>query len=324
MITVAMISWNHEDFVEYAIRSVVEQDCVEYEIVFVDNASTDRTVTIARNSLERANCPVTVVTNDCNLGLGRALNQALELSTGAFFAPMSCDDAMVPGRLRLQLEEISRQPPEVVGVAGLAPMIDETGARFGDSNAPDPVVDLSYNGSLDHFRISLLKGPQPSAPTVMLRTSDLRAIGGYDPKAIAEDLDLWLRMAFLHNRRVLGIPFPLSLYRRHQLNVTQRNPVGVFDSVLYSLSKLEDATLSETEFQHLNSRRISIKGQRDWYMTLSSCVNAERFRRGALERATDRNLTFRMRLFCCALLVLPGRLSRNLVRKRYPGLENRY
>lgn len=321
MISVALICWNHEKFVEESIRSVLQQRDVPMEIILIDNGSEDKSLSKASSALNKADCRVTVIANHVNEGIGRALNQALEVCIGDFFAPMSCDDVMVPDRLQLQLKEMIRHPDEVVGVAGLAPMIDERGVEIRRSLLDSPQNGLAFNGTLKHFRSSLLRGVVPKAPIVLLRTEKLRMAGGYHTNAVAEDYDLWLRLAFFHNLRMASISAPLTYYRQHRESVTASSPSRVIDSALYSLTKLGAANLSDAETALLKSRNSFLKSQKSWCDMLACIVNYRRFRGFAVANVFDRNLAGRRRLLSLSLLLLPSRLSRILMVRRFSALR---
>lgn len=102
LITVAVPSYNHEPYVESAVRSVLEQDYPRVELILIDDMSMDGTWDVVR-SLEaecRARCERVIIDrNESNKGTCETLNRLCGLATGDFFIPLASDDRLLPGAL---------------------------------------------------------------------------------------------------------------------------------------------------------------------------------------------------------------------------------
>lgn len=128
--------YNRETYVDEAIRSVLEQDFADFELLIVDDGSTDRTPEIVRVWGERDR-RITIVTAPRNEGIPRALNRGLAQARGAYIARMDSDDIMLPHRLAAQ-EAVLDERPDVVLVSCAYDLIDAGGARLTPWRGDEP------------------------------------------------------------------------------------------------------------------------------------------------------------------------------------------
>ena len=102
LISVCIPAYNHEKYVELAIRSVLEQDYPHIELIVVDDCSQDDTWPIIK-ALEKECCEalerVVLKRNEINLGTWDTFNKLCSLSIGEFFIPLASDDKLLPGAL---------------------------------------------------------------------------------------------------------------------------------------------------------------------------------------------------------------------------------
>src|SRR5947209_7710385 len=110
LVSVSMVTFNHEAFVEEAARSVLGQSFADLELVVVNDGSTDGTAT----RLAAISDPRLVVINQPNAGPAAATNRAIAACRGKYVALFSGDDVCHPDRLRLQLAEHTRGRGAVV------------------------------------------------------------------------------------------------------------------------------------------------------------------------------------------------------------------
>lgn len=199
-VTVGISFFNAEKTLGDALRSVFAQTFSNWELVLLDDGSTDRSLAIARSVRDPR---VRVFSDGENRGLSFRLNQIADLAEGKFLARMDADDLMHPRRIERQMEYLEKHPDvQVLGTATIT--ID------GRSNP----LGLRGDGEIDGSAYSVLKGPPLIHPTVMARTSwfrENRYDGGY---VRAEDHELWVRTA---GRSMLGrISDPLFFYREEE------------------------------------------------------------------------------------------------------------
>lgn len=200
--TIVIVSFRHERFVESCLDSIMAQTEPCRAILF-DNASPDRTLAVAQEWAQRHPNTVEIRDFDDNIGLCRRLNQALAAVDTEYFAYISADDTMEPTRVATMLSEFREAGRELVCVYSDAYICDEVGVRAAETAQatvrppPDPDLGTFHK---------LLETNWIPTPTVMLRTSAVRAVGGYDESLPFEDYDMWLRLARVGSFRRLPVP----------------------------------------------------------------------------------------------------------------------
>ena len=180
-VTIGLPFYNCEQTLTHALQSVFAQGDRDWQLLLVDDGSTDGSLAIARQVRDPR---VVVISDGLNRGLPYRLNQIAALSQGRYLARMDGDDLMHPERLRRQREFLQRNPG-VDAVGSPAFIIDaknEVTGRRGDAR-----FDPSPRGVLEHGLFI--------HPTVMGSRDWFRS-HPYDPGFVrAEDRELWCRAA---------------------------------------------------------------------------------------------------------------------------------
>ncbi len=188
-ISVLMSVYNGQERVGAAVESLLAQTFQDFELLIVDDASTDATPEILSGYEDPR---LRVLHNDRNLGLTRSLNRALPRANAPLVARQDHDDVSVPGRLQRQVAYM-RQHPECVALSSWYELVTEEGEVH---KRRPPVRDTA-------IRWKLLFGTPLAHPALMARTAALRKIDGYDEALpFAQDYDLECRLADvgrLHN-----------------------------------------------------------------------------------------------------------------------------
>jgi glycosyltransferase involved in cell wall biosynthesis len=210
MITVLMPAFNAERFLEEAVQSVRDQTFGDFELLIINDGSTDATGDLAAE-LARHDGRIRVVSHR-NMGMGASLNRGLELARHEWIARLDADDVMLPERLERQMAFVRRHPTIAVA-SSLVLYIDETGRVLGRCGSrytsPAAVSDAVRDNVLLGFH----------HPAVLMRKSVVQEVGGYRPRFWpADDLDLWNRIVE-KNHLVLVQPEALTKYRIHGQSV---------------------------------------------------------------------------------------------------------
>lgn len=182
-VSVIIPTYQHAHFVGQAIESVLAQTYKDYEIIVVDDGSTDNTSEV----LAEFGDQVTVIYQE-NRGLSAARNTGIRASKGEYVAFLDADDVWMPAKLEKQVPLFERN--EAIGLvySDLA-YFDENEVRPGTAfeEAP-PQSGMVYSAIF-------IRCPIPM-PTVIARRSCFDMVGLFDETLTAcEDLDMWLRIS---------------------------------------------------------------------------------------------------------------------------------
>jgi hypothetical protein len=208
-VTVLMPVFNREQFIDEAVRSVVEQDFADFELLIVDDGSTDATPQLLRHWTQR-DARIVVVTLPENRGIPTALNAGLAHARGRYVARLDSDDLIMPGRLAAQAAVLD-STPEVILVSCAYELIDVAG-NYLDTWRGEETHEVVVH--LLNFYNIVGGGGQ-----VMFRRAEVLEEGGY---AVAypssEDYDLWVRL--LRRGRILSLPLVGMKQRQHSARST--------------------------------------------------------------------------------------------------------
>lgn len=206
MATVGVIipAFNAARYLPFALESVVAQTFDDWQILLVDDGSTDNTVEVIAPFLNRFGSKIKYIKQD-NRGLPAARNTAIRASTAEYLALLDADDVWLPNRLADSVEAFTGRPQ--VGLAyGLVTGIDPEG-RLMDTFVGNQRKAEGHIASQIYMR----KVELP-CPTMTFRRRCIDEVGMFDETMRAtEDRDLWLRIALRYE--VAFVPKVLAYYR---------------------------------------------------------------------------------------------------------------
>lgn len=210
-VSINLCCYNSEKYLEETLQSIFAQTYTDWELVVVNDGSTDSTERIIRRHIADGR-PI-VYHSQANAGLGNARNKAVELSSGHFIALIDHDDVWRPEKLARQMPLLERQP--AVGlVFSDCEIIDSRGQVSGTYWQ---CWGKPYRGQV--FADLLVNDFIPCL-TAVLRKEVMTAVGLFRRElAIAEDWDLFLRVA--RRYPVDFVDKPLAMYRIHETNAFQ-------------------------------------------------------------------------------------------------------
>jgi glycosyltransferase involved in cell wall biosynthesis len=212
-VTVAIPTFCRAALLQQSLRSVLAQDYPAFDVVVLDNASTDHTESVVRAC---ADPRVSYVRHSRNIGLFLNWKRALETSsrTGAYIVVLQDDNLLLPGFLRRSVDALERHSGAGFSFT-FADAIDIDGNPTGRLEV-DGLPDGGLLPGLDYLhRIVAGENVILRDSTVMLRASAVAAVGGFDnPHADNSiDLNLFLRLAEKHD--VAFVPERLAQVRQH-------------------------------------------------------------------------------------------------------------
>jgi len=285
-VTVFIPVHDRERYVADAIDSVLAQTYGDFEVLVVDDGSTDRSVEVVRAYDDPR---VRLEENGENLGIPRTRNRGLELARGEYIALLDSDDRMLPRRLERQVAFLDAHPDHVQTGAWCRMMSEDGRPLKRIKRQPTDAEDV---------RVQLLFRCCLSNRTIFGRTEALRAEGYRNDYARCQDYDLHVRLSEHH--AMANLPRVLVLGRIHEGQITlQTDELGNERKRAIVAGQLErlGVAFEESDLDpHLSLSRMRKLGftpdaafldwTEDWLLRIGAANRtARRYDEGALARA---------------------------------------
>jgi alpha-1,3-rhamnosyltransferase len=207
-VSVVVPSFNHAQFIEATLRSILKQTLPPEELIVIDDGSSDDSPRIIERVLRDCRFSCELVARE-NRGLSATLNEGFERTRGDYFAYLGSDDLWLPGFLEARVGLLESRAPAVLAY-GHTYIIDE------QNHIVDSTADWAEYVDGD-VRDMLLQTTGPMSPTVLYRRAALEQ-QRWNEESKLEDYDLYLRLSatgdFAFDERIL------SAWRRHSSNVS--------------------------------------------------------------------------------------------------------
>jgi glycosyltransferase involved in cell wall biosynthesis len=215
-ISILLPCYNAASTLAEALQSLAEQTLPDFEVIAVDDGSTDATPSIL-HAWASDDQRVKVLTQPHG-GIIAALNYGLQACQGEYIARMDADDRCLPQRLEKQARCLDASP-QVALVGCLVQGFPADAVREGYR------IYMDWQNSLieheDICREIFIESPF-AHPSVMLRREWIERAGGYQEHGWAEDYDLWLRL-YLLGGRFAKVPEVLLEWREHPDRLTRQD-----------------------------------------------------------------------------------------------------
>jgi len=208
-VSVVLTAFNIARFVREAVESVLQQSFEDFELIAVDDGSTDGSGEI----LDGFSDPRLRVVHQANVGAARSLNTGFRLARGAYVALLDGDDRWRPDKLACHVAYMAAHPEADVTFCS-SDWIDEGGRSIGLHSRRCRGV-FPFRQLLEDYAVG-------NTSALVLRRSALDQAGPCNPRwRITKDVDLVLRIALLRPDNVHAIPQALTEYRRHDAQVSR-------------------------------------------------------------------------------------------------------
>lgn len=217
-VSVIIPTFNSGAYLNEAINSVLNQTYSPFEIIVVNDGSTDSTDNILREYLN----DIKYLSQE-NLGPASARNLGIKAAKGEYIAFLDADDIWLPEKIEKQVDIFRKNPATALVYSRFINFDDESGNDMGIF--PDKV----YSGSI--FDKLLLKTPILLS-TAIIKSSVLFGVGGFNENLFtAEDTNLYLRIGKTHD--ISGMEQVLVKRRKHYSNLSDRFniPVGTLTNL---------------------------------------------------------------------------------------------
>lgn len=209
LVSVITPAYNAQDFIGETIHSVINQTYPDWELLVIDDGSTDETRKVVEKYLSD---PRVRYLYQENQERAAARNLGIRHAYGKYIAFLDADDLWLPNKLKIQVEYLDRHP-EVGLCFTHYTLINSKGLSLGRQA-------INFVSGPDQF-YSLLKGNFIPNSTVITPRCVLDKVGLFDeslPAFGSEDWDMWLRIARFYPIHL--IDQPLALYRLHENNTS--------------------------------------------------------------------------------------------------------
>jgi len=198
-VSVIVAAYNQEKYIGRCLRSLINQNMLkhEYEIIVINDGSTDRTDYALSQFVDPKNSLVKVINNEFNMGLPAALNKGINMSSAPYIVRVDSDDFVNNNFINILYYYLDSNP--------------DCDAVACDYFLVDDVENIIERRDSKNM---------PIACGIMFRKKHLIEIGLYDEEfRMQEDVDLKIR--FEKKYRIHNIRFPLYRYRMHDSNITK-------------------------------------------------------------------------------------------------------
>ena len=228
LVTIYIPSRNYGNFLRQSVESVFKQTYINWELIIIDEGSSDDSLLIAKDLQSTNPNKITVIENSEAYGLQKLSNYVLSIAKGKYMMRLDADDWLDESAVYLLVHKLESN--EDIGmVYGNFYYVDETGEYLG----------LEHRHKLgEEDKVGQLP---PHGACTLLRTRSLKSVGGYSEDVNAQDgWDLWYKL--FDRIGAASIKAPIFYYRQHNSSLSKDN-----DRLLKARSKIFEKITSKLE-----------------------------------------------------------------------------
>lgn len=225
LVSIEVICYNHEKYIEDALKSVLAQTYDNIEVIICDDFSTDRSWGIIQSfvpELQKRFHRVTVFQNPCNMGLTTSLNKLIEKAVGSVVFALSGDDMIAEKYVEEVMQACIEYPDASVFVTNGYQVEEKTGYADTASLSLTPWYEQAPDLCKDTLFERLYWKNCIFAPGVSIKREVFDKFGRYDTDIFIEDLEYWLRISRTKETEFIYIDKPLVFYRKNPDSVSSQ------------------------------------------------------------------------------------------------------
>ena len=210
-VSVIIPTYNRAHLMGRAIQSVLNQTYQDFEIIVVDDASTDNTEEAVRSLKDER---IRYIRHEKNKGAGAARNTGIRAANGEYIAFQDSDDEWLPEKLEKQMKVFENAPPEV-GVV-------YTGFWRIEKNKKNYIPSSWVTQKNGNIHKELLKGNFIGTPATLIKRECFKKVGLFDEYFSAlEDWELWIRISKYYHFKFINELLVVSYYTPNSVNNNQ-------------------------------------------------------------------------------------------------------
>lgn len=240
-VSIGIPFYNSEKFLADAINSVLKQSYTNWELILMDDGSSDTSLDIA-SKFESLDERITLVSDGKNRGLPARLNQLSNLARGTYYARMDADDLMFPNRIKEQVTYLEKHQE-----------VDLVGSGIVSIDNENNIIGIRRNRFYKGFTLKdVLVSTWCGHPTITGKTKWFKSNPYDEQMKRAQDYELWIRTIEKSNFVLLGEYFlfyreastpSLKKYKEStefslKIFWKNRKKIGKFDTFKLSVNKL--------------------------------------------------------------------------------------
>ncbi len=213
LVSVTMVTYNRDRFIEEAILSVFAQTFSDWELIIIDDGSTDTTANVVQKYVSDQR--VRYIVNESNVGIVASRNTALTRARGKYIAVLDSDDVWnEASKLERQVQFLEQN--EQYALVGCQNTVVINDCGLVQDTIQQPSTDLDIRKKI------LYKNPFTHS-AVMFRKEIVERAGGYSSHVVGEDYDLILRVG--REGYVENLPGVSVQYRKHGTNISTKHRI---------------------------------------------------------------------------------------------------
>lgn len=259
LVSICILTYQHENYINDCIKGLLSQTYNNIELLIVDDASTDATLSIIDRNMPELNqkfVRVEVIRHDVNTGnIAHNINELIKIANGEYLRLSAGDDALLPDCVEVLVEylEANRQTALVYSNGYIVPDTWHTGKSFPTKTLykrtyEPPTFEDSFSSLLEHNYVA--------SPTILIRKSIYEKYGYYDETMKHDDYDKLLSIA--KYERFGYVDKVLMYYRQAQTSVSRLNTRAKFiDGYNYRV-KIFNKYLHMVDRRRHTSLKISV------------------------------------------------------------------
>ena len=221
-VSVIIPTYNRERLIARSVKSVLNQTYRNFEIIIVDDASTDNTEKVISSFNDER---IRYLRHDKNRGEAAARNTGIKLARGEYIASQDSDDEWLPEKLGKQIELFKNTPPKV-GVV-------YTGFWKIENNEKTYIPFSWVNQKDGDIHKELLKGNFIGSPVALVRKECFEKAGMFDEKLFhLVDWEMWLRISKYYHFRYIDEPLVVAYYRSDNVSANQNAFIKAHELIL--------------------------------------------------------------------------------------------
>lgn len=215
LVSVGMLSYNHEAYIAQAIESVLNQTVKDLELIIVDDGSRDNSRHIIKEYSAK-DPRVKPVFHERNFGIARGANDCLKNASGEYFGFLGSDDLWVPSKIEKQLKVVEKDPEKIVWSEGQ--IINGDGDLTGGT-----ATELLFSPTRKSGYIfqELLREDFIFGQSILMKTEIAQRYSFNENLRYVNDHQYFIDLSREHE--FVFMPEPLAQYRLHGQNITSKN-----------------------------------------------------------------------------------------------------